>query len=368
MAPSFSVDDRETAPFLPANRQPPGYQTFRKAPPVSSPVTLWPFDRILRKWIWMAGLLVICLGSVSIVRQDRVQEDNGSDDRTGGGHSLSDSSDAQQGTDDPVWQWDHNVYDPPVAVHTSNRTELPISATTGVASDPPPASGRNLLLLQFSSSATDSWADITSRPNRAYARQWGRNYVLYRGNHDGNSDLDLSRILMRLVSNNANGLLLYYDAVILLPPDAIIVDLDYDLLELLPESKLLAMSDPTLCELPQNQVLLYNLRHPLAKDVSHQWQDALEKGPPPPAATACKGTQLLQQIILASNNSNNKKNLLADLAETNSGLVPEPTTPGAFCLKQCSLLPQSNDEIKMACLHTTADSVCYRYYPKCELL
>ena len=146
------------------------------------------------------------------------------------------------------WIWDHNVYRPRQTSTTGN-----LSQTVETLESPPKNQNRNLLLAQFSGTpALDTMAAISSRPNRAYARQWVRDYVLYTGSSRKRLEracFDKVFVLSTLLAYQVHSDSLWsptsrvqYDAIVLLPPDAIITDLDSDLLNLFPSDNLLAVA------------------------------------------------------------------------------------------------------------------------------
>ena len=181
---------------------------------------------------------------------------------------------------------------------------------------------RNMLMVQLSSPLTRSWSHIASRPNRAYARHWGFDYLL---SNDSDSDCPaqlLWDIHQRQKQQREEGVA-FYDTILFLSPDAIITDMDYDILALLPEDKLVTVTSNN------EKLRMINLRHDQFPKLAELW-------------LPCE----LQHIAAAS---------------------PDVTTlnPSAAGFVEPRLVKFSNS---LTMLHTTADSVCYRYYPRCDVL
>lgn len=338
---------------------------------------------------------------------------------------------------EPELFWDHNVYYAPRSAATSTRRYHSVVLTNTGSHDMELAStpvGRNLLIAQVVGgsyrSSTQSallgadssprqllaqFADITSRPNRAYARQWGRNYVRFRSRP--NEGLGLASFLkdtlerQQDVHQQLERSFLPYDAVALIPPGAILMDLDYDLLELIPADKLLSITgwegyspNDDGAEV-RNEVIFFNLRHRLADQVIRRWWDELESAHQQLNAANDVGngdaTSLLIRIIESVvDEGENLFSVLFQLEEADGGFVleaPYSDTGNAtshhtmasvpYCIKRfskataetssllasssplpTSVLLLSDPEVTRATLQTTADAVCYRYYPKCEIM
>jgi len=274
------------------------------------------------------------------------------------------------GYSDPKWSWDHNVYNP----RQGNMT-LPL---VDVDETRPP----NLLLAQVAGNPTlRTLAEISSRPNRAYARQWRRDYVQY---SDSIRTLDktcfdkvlvLHKILDQQLQSKMDLLSLsrvHYDAVALLTPDSIVIDLDCDLWDLMPDDKLVAIAgwkDASSAFQSQSGVVFFNLRHKYARTVAQLWLDMIS-----PAEMTCGANNdlmiLIQAIQLVLEDDEEPSSLIHGLDETENGFVGKhvikvisPAVPGS---KEVTLV--SNLAETRAILQTTTASVCYRYYPRCEVL
>jgi len=413
----------------------------------------------------------------------------------------------------PVWVWDHYLY------NTQNSTTNNGAANPRLASS---SDTRNLLIAQVVSAplrstkhppykrhdsddanraaalllTQEELAEISSRPNRAYARQWGRNYLRYTAplaaaaaddkNDDRNSNMQcsgagvdhvvvLNAILSRQPpresvpsdkqeeedndapsSSSSPSWLPRYDALVLLPPDAIITDLDFDLLTMIPDDKLLVTTTTTKSALVDSSnragkeeqqqqqlrqqnggIVFWNLRHPLARTVvqrlwseivlaarvkdDEQQQQNQQQGQngEHPSEFVCNGEtnyiqwlleEILPSLLLKDKEQQedmgqkNLQSLVGRLEETADGFVfaaaeqassssqvqfdaitgNGAASGGGYCLK---CFPQQSpggstdgptihrshhqqqhlDEAARVTLQTTADAVCYRYYPKCEV-
>jgi len=337
----------------------------------------------------------------------------------------------------PEWYWDHNMYSPTQGGPSPSETD--VSSLNNrmydlkVVQKPRLSNGelndtvqtrstlyhRNLLVVQVASSRSlNDLVGISSRPNRAYARQWGRDYAVFSRKATNakiaKACFDKTVVLDTILSKQQqqrkeqeeeNGLglaernieyshrrILQYDVIAILPPDAIITDLDYDLLDLFPQDvdrdadlrPLVAIpgwkNTTTLDNIIQSgtDVVFFNLRHPYAIELSRVWFEMTQ-----PSKITCgagNDLQLLMSAIqmVASENSGTTclSSLVVGLNETDLGFVGSlaesshvikgvapPDVPTSRAVSMLSKLSES----KMA-LQATSDSVCYRYYPKCEVL
>jgi len=109
--------------------------------------------------------------------------------------------------------------------------------------------GRNMLIIQLSSSRTQQWSEVTSRTNRAYAKHWAIDYFLkYRDDITSSQRQDLLRTIYdgQKIDTNVSKSSKYsfsYDSVMFLSPDGIISDMEFNLLSLLPEKKLITLTN-----------------------------------------------------------------------------------------------------------------------------
>jgi hypothetical protein len=471
------------------------------------------------------------------------------------------------------WNWDRNVYRPPpndpesAILQHPNRSPTEGSAVTpslSLASAERPMldrrdsqsegdrrkqhhhrRNRNLLIVQIgisgsrdtelraeeaqassiSSSSFALWLDISSRPNRAYAKQWGMDYVMIhsppdltapvaptlstsdkqgrqqwnwpwhqrregsqRRRHDERSwwdrwgsaaqptstdrssvhrnrfGLDLISVVQTVLDRQEGSSrekegsggtqddakqqqrnevpAVTYDALILIPNNAVVLDLDYDLLRLIPEDMLASLSrksqsndkaredadnidkvdlmnvddgDAHADDRPMDltaTVVLFNLQHPHARSVAREWSDLAlasrrcdvasellgstahepahdgAKGPARKGCVQSGDARLLLQAIESVVGSDGASSLVLNLAESDDDFVGRsdenphaiksitlnPAVSVSSAIKSnrtgipMSGVPPSATMNAVFALQTAADSVCYRYYPKCEVL
>lgn len=273
----------------------------------------------------------------------------------------------------PEWQWDHNVYiprDTPSGSTGSNQTAERISLLAQVVTGKPL---RNL-------------ADVSARPNRAYARQWKMDYANYysgRASYGSRSCFDKVVVLNSILENQQREAKeppplwphpprVEYDSIILLQPDSIITDLDKNLVDLLlPRDKLVAIagwSDGKKVN-SYSDVILFNLKHQHADAVAKRWWELVL-----PVQETCGANNDLEMLIAAigwvKDDEEDLDKLIEPLVETSDGFVGNhlmkciaPSVPGSR-----EALLTNNFQESLGILQETADAVCYRFYPKCEVL
>jgi hypothetical protein len=212
---------------------------------------------------------------------------------------------AQQG--ESTWNWDRHHYAPPNDSKTHDD--------------------KTLLLAQLAT--VPLWATKTCRPNQAYARQWGADYVQIAGD----SAAQALRILHdkqqkeALEPNHSEQGRTFYSFVLLLSPDAVVTNMDIDLRTLMLPGNLVAMTT-------DSSIMLWNLDHEDFDSALRQWQAVLPK------------------ISL---------DLVQVLPVSHAGFI-EPK------LIKLQVVDKSNLADVASTLQATADAVCYRYYPRCEVL
>jgi hypothetical protein len=251
---------------------------------------------------------------------------------------------------EPEWKWDYNVYNPrqqqqqePI---NSNQARLP-SVAAATAS-------RNMLIAQVECGnvVLNEMSSICSRPNRAYARRRGRDYVRYSSPSKklSRSCFDkvilLSTILehqypmgmMRMNSNNINVMdstndwiqqqqqpppRVVYDAVALFPLDAIVTDLDNDLINLLPDDKLLGIAgwevNSSIKDSSFAHVLLVNLRHKHAYTVVQKWKSMVE--PPVTCGAGNDLNLLLRAVESVLEEDQDISSLVISLSKNRKGMI-----------------------------------------------
>jgi hypothetical protein len=311
----------------------------------------------------------------------------------------------------PEWQWDHNVYVPRQDVRTdyTSSSKATTTSTTTKYNNPSPNRKENsigfedtiqrvsLMAQAVTSRPLRKLTDISSLPNRAYARQWGMDYVLYdsgRGSRNSKSCFDKVLILNTILDKQEreakdfpplwpHGPRVRYDALILLPPDSIVTELDMNLLHLLlPTDKLVAIAgwSSSTDDNGQNirnrldstsDIVLFNLSHRHSDAVAKLWWDLAF-----PREVTCGANNDLGMLISAIAEVMEPGEDLTDLIEPlqesgQDGFVGDPhlikclppSVPGSRSTILQSNLPESRKA-----LQETADAVCYRFYPKCDVL
>jgi len=218
-------------------------------------------------------------------------------------------------------QWDHNHY---------NEWNTKLTSADGE---------RNLLLIQLSTPTTRSQTEITSRPNRAYARHWSIDYLLHNSDDTCTQRENLLQIIFEKEQTeeeegkDPKKTRFVYDTVLFLPAGAVITDMEYDLLSLLPKDNLLTLTK-------DEKLSMFNLRHSNFPILLQRWLD--------------------------SSTCDNSLNTLAKSTGTNSITILNVSNAGFVVPK---LVKLSNDpDGSTVALQTTVDAVCYRYYPWCDVL
>ncbi|KAG7361250.1 hypothetical protein IV203_036350 [Nitzschia inconspicua] len=278
----------------------------------------------------------------------------------------------------PEWTWDRNVY-------------LTRGGGSGEGNEgPETSSSRTALIAQVTESlAMKRFSEVAARPNRAYARQWNMDYVQYyagRVSYSSKSCFDKAFVLKTLAEKqNEDGmdaptlwphsLRVQYDAILLLPSDAIVMDMDENIIDvLLPNDKLAAIAGWTssLGKLASNSgVVLFNLRHRHTMNVINLWWNMSQE-----VYQTCGAENGISTLIdaVAAVVDHNEGEILDDLIES---IHEHPN--GALSNKIIKCLPNSVpgsrselflSSLQQSCeiIHQTADSTCYRFYPKCEVV
>jgi hypothetical protein len=279
---------------------------------------------------------------------------------------------------EPESQWDHNIYMP------SNSAKSP--------------GNTHFLIAQ---EALASLTEISSQPNRAYARQHGMDYVRYaRGGASSHYSQCFDKVFLTSMimdkqsgqdEETPRGILaplfslparIEYDAVVLLPPDSIVTNLDYGIFDVLPKDKLAAIAgfeDDRSHITCKTGIVFYNLRHKYANAVAKLWRDLVE-----PLEVSCgagNDIALLRDAIASVlEDGEELSTVVVSLQESSKGYVRQridgdgrpqedifrgitPSTPGPRAQMLLNNLPDVRVE-----LETRANAVCYRYWPRCEVL
>lgn len=201
--------------------------------------------------------------------------------------------------------------------------------------------GRNLLLIQISNQ-NDGVADVTSKPNRAYARHWGYDFLLYTVRNNDQDCTTGFQVMQDLYQKQQLALATRkYDMVLLMRDDSVIVDLEFDIRSLLPEEKLVALPGWSSKQ-NLSGITLWNTKHAKFDSLS---QHVLSM------ATACTDLSLW-----------NVDDQMVEPLNSSGGFVD---SRHLLYLSNYSTIDPTTALVK---LQAVTNSVCYRYFPKCEIL
>jgi len=336
-----------------------------------------------------------------------------------------------------TWKWDYNHYSPllPFIPDYENDTSQPPSQRT-----------RTLIIQSLPPGAEEQLLKITSRVNRAYAKRWGFDYVSYVGQepysslvtevfqmgevknahtpksckdvtHDGNdsasdgddeedddcttrdaetSDADANTAspapgtIPSVYIPSPTVALRQYSTVMLLQSDAIIVHLDYNILDLIRDDQLISCgmnqkfpTDEGLWDV-YSDVVLWNLKHPLFYNATQLWVESDDNRVD--ALDAVIGSNSnesivrdLVQVLMNMNvdvdkdmNTNTQNQDAVALVQD----IPREMVSGldGTVIKQArdssKIQPITNHDLKVMIpvIQGISDTVCYRYYPQCEIV
>lgn len=244
--------------------------------------------------------------------------------------SMHHSSLVEQYSTSPMSQWDLNHY---------------VSSEDAIPHD------RNLLIAQIA--PFGPFTEVTSRPNRAYARRWRWDFLLHTG---GDASCGAVRILNHILAQQEQtthkSQRAPYDTILFLSEDAVIMDLDYQFLALLPDDKFVAMANGKV------DLFLWNLKHKESQDVARMWLDLADD-------SNCDAESLWSAIEMTMADTGFDASYYVQSMQLSNAGVVEP--------RLIKFLPSDEADGKsflenIATLQSVADSVCYRYYPRCEVL
>mmetsp|Transcript_27048 Transcript_27048/g.64622 ORF Transcript_27048/g.64622 Transcript_27048/m.64622 type:complete len:710 (-) Transcript_27048:262-2391(-) len=395
-------------------------------------------------------LVVVVACYLSGFRNGSIRNDNSTNNSSGNTREYYGIKSGIPGSDLlPEWEWDRNVYLPPpvvpaTATASQQQHQEEISNTGGDDSTVTNSSNnmnnqRRLALIAAITpdKSLRRLTEMSSRVNRAYARQWQMDYTEYSAGfrfHNDKSCFDKSYVLKTIVEemttrsktvkahdhDGASSLSVLdsslssssleeeeekesppkvpYDAIVLLPSDAIILDLDQNIVDtLLPPQKLAAISgwnqiddDDDDNKLSSNAgVVMINLRHELAKPVAELWWKMSQR-----RSVSCgddTGLNLLldavaevfsestydistpkqkQQQQYQQQQDGQWTDLIATIHERSNGVLGDQSMkviPGLVPGDRTDFLSHNIAECSETLQQTTA-SVCYRFYPRCEVV
>ena len=140
---------------------------------------------------------------------------------------------------------------------------------------------RKLLIAQYVGGGKDylEMMELSARASRAYARKWNCDYLQLKGIPIGwkpeHGTYNKPPMIKMALSRQS------YDTVLLLDADAVIVDHDYNMLQLLPEEYMIAAravskDDPHTANVNIG-VTLWNLKHAYTREVVDRWHHLCQK-------------------------------------------------------------------------------------------
>ena len=260
---------------------------------------------------------------------------------------------------EPQWAWDHNIYDP-----------------RGASSDEPQLNRQSpkLLILQHAiSPQMAKILDLTSRVNRAYARHIEADYVRI----DGPMALcdTLSDVIgMRIASEGA---WLQYDAILAMDPDAIFVEFDTNVLDMLmvPDghrSSLVGIAG-NITDIDQHGsgVLFLNTRHQESSTVLKLWRDDC-KSVHDHGLSSRGDVSILFDVLRKAYNQEELSSMVKELQPPqvdyfSGNVIKFFRKPSEYERMPRLQWLESDSEDMLIVLEQLIDSVCFKSYPKCEL-
>lgn len=310
------------------------------------------------------------------------------------------------------WHWDHNLYKPSISktlsiprnCSVSDLQSIPDVAISSLELHSPDNINTiseefvehrclpsNLLILQVASNEKlDELTKISGRCNRAYARSRGWDYLRVSSDGFANSQRtrkvqsscfdkvfvvdNLMKTFYRSFEGDELGFGAIYTGILLLPPDAIILDLDSDLLLLYDSKAVVSIAgwDPRTQLLTGNVsgAVLFNLRHRYILEVIEKWAGSVGDG-----QTSCADHNDIQMLVDAVYRVPLGREGVIEIGT----LFPNPKGPtsvnGMMKVLPQSPIPVSRNEYLVSNfnsarmeLEMTSASVCYRYYPQCDVL
>eukprot|EP00521_Asterionellopsis_glacialis_P017996 CAMPEP_0195292538 /NCGR_PEP_ID=MMETSP0707-20130614/10003_1 /TAXON_ID=33640 /ORGANISM="Asterionellopsis glacialis, Strain CCMP134" /LENGTH=291 /DNA_ID=CAMNT_0040353025 /DNA_START=332 /DNA_END=1207 /DNA_ORIENTATION=+ len=252
---------------------------------------------------------------------------------------------------------------------------------------------RNLVIVQTGLVVPlTSVIDITSRPNRAYAKYWGMDYLKYTADHQSTFSLcyDRAVLLHEFVQEHERQReeqrfqtqsepQRVYDRLLFLPGDSIITDYEFDLTTLLPEDKLVgiathALDDNHLEDKRQtdSRIFMWNLNHKDSRVALNFLLDLLNDD-----SVSCEDENDLVSLLAVvetqfrGSKPGDISSHVQYLQETSKGfLAPRLINFDSSLWSPSKSIKSGNDLVFQveASRETVADSVCYRYYPRCEVI
>eukprot|EP00568_Trieres_chinensis_P007151 CAMPEP_0183310544 /NCGR_PEP_ID=MMETSP0160_2-20130417/31986_1 /TAXON_ID=2839 ORGANISM="Odontella Sinensis, Strain Grunow 1884" /NCGR_SAMPLE_ID=MMETSP0160_2 /ASSEMBLY_ACC=CAM_ASM_000250 /LENGTH=214 /DNA_ID=CAMNT_0025474827 /DNA_START=392 /DNA_END=1036 /DNA_ORIENTATION=- len=212
---------------------------------------------------------------------------------------------------------------------------------------------------------------VTSKVNRAYAKEWRHDYVKYTGIMKGNeywhATFNKAYLLQSLLAAEGNpsskqkkqkNKLPSYDLVMMLDADSLISDLNYNVLDMFPEGRFIGINGIDSGHM-KGGVVFFNLRHPDIWEFSKEWANRVKNS---------AGGEMALAAVLQSYGDKDVHTIEASLADSFAGTVIKffrkpPLRTG----RKIDWL-REDTALVIAALEQTMTALCYQFYPKCELV
>lgn len=283
------------------------------------------------------------------------------------------------------WSWDHNQN--PKGHH----------------------SVRLLILQHAESKPAAEVLEVTARVNRAYARNWGYDYVRVFGStrswdrgagryrDEGGERLHFALLLQRISQTRTEAITgagwrsvgrgnrvqevrvgddELYDSLLVLRPDAMLVDLDSNILQMF-DSNYLIVTVEHKREIDVESSIdfgggfFWNLQHSESDSLLRLWLDEMEETM---ATIERRGIAITDLAMSTLGNVLNKYYTLPEQKE----LLLSPSHHSAavfagnikFFRSKKGKIAWLEEEWALACdvLQQTSDQICFKFYPKCDLV
>ncbi len=329
----------------------------------SSPPSTWPLTYITNLHLFLSAILFVTSQLITVG--------------------------AEVAEPQPKYSWDRN--------HKSTSATLSMSPT--------------LIIQSLPHGPEEQLLDITSRVNRAYAKRWGFDYLSYVGS-DSDSYLLRNSIMKKNGTDGPKAALTpksdtngtepnasntdgannsgygsdsftkpFYETVMFLKSDSIIVQFDYNILNLIRKESLVGCGVDGEWHV-FSDVMIWNVNHPLFNNVTDSWLEMDEASEIRPTGSGNRRTLRGEDTdSLGTPGIYNLATLLMDMEKEgiDSGVVvdkiPKELVNGldGTVIKQyeeeASKQDLTNDLPKIIPLiQSISDNTCYRYYPQCELV
>eukprot|EP01083_Nonionella_stella_P005019 14625_1 len=261
---------------------------------------------------------------------------------------------------EPRYSWDYNYH-------------------TSIANMPTPTDHPALIIQALTPGPPEELLSITSRVNRAYAKRWGFDYLSVVVSEKSNSlgyweacPHLLQKILDRSKNahnTNAQGSSimdqdLAYETVVFLEADAVVVQFDYNIIDLIEKHHLVASGavisnnsrGPSNWSVQNiySDVMIWNMKHPLIHTVTSAWLEHEKQVDSTmkmlDAMKATVDSKVIQEI---------PKGMVDGLQGT---LIKQDWKTDQRIIKE-SDLPKI-----VPAVQAISDNTCYLFFPQCEIV